>query len=209
MYRLSPTLLESFRLYCQNDWKSLQDFESQLRREPIVPTPAMRLGTAFHAIADGTAELIDGGYRYEDFLFDQTSADDALLKIPAGGVSEVRCQRVLGTAHGPVTLSGRIDRLVGMTPWEIKTKTEALDPEWYANGLQWLSYGWIVQAPSIIYLLVHLKERGERWYVEDADTLTLYTPAEAEVTLRTWTDRMLRHATQRGLLSYLEPKETA
>lgn len=207
MYRLSPTLLDSFRLYCQTDWKSLQDVEAQLRREPMVPTPAMRLGTAFHAIADGTAIRLDDGYQYEDFLFDRQTVDAALSHIPAGGVEEVRCQRILETAYGPVTLSGRIDRLVGLTPWEIKTKTERLDPEWYAEGLQWLSYGWIVRAPSVCYLLVELKERGDRWTVEDVDTLTLYTPTDVEGTLRTWADRLLRHADQRGLLPYLEPKE--
>ena len=208
MYRLSPTLLDGYRLYCEQDWMSLPDIEARIRREPMVPTPAMRLGAAFHGIAEGQWTDGDGAcYRIDRFVFDAPSVDGTLQRIPSG-TSEVPCARIMdSTIYGPVQLSGRVDRLVGLTPWEIKTKTEILDPERYADSLQWLAYAWMLGVREVRYLLVQLEEKGGIWRVKDADTMTLYAPDDPTTILRLWIERLMTHAERRGLLEHLNREE--
>ena len=207
MYRLSPTLLDSYRLYCEQDWMSLPDIEARIRREPMLPTPAMGLGKAFHEIAEGVRTIFGDWYLTDEMRFDRKSADQAIALIPPG-VSEVPCARIMdSTIYGPVQLSGRVDRLVGLTPWEIKTKTEILDPERYADSLQWLAYAWMLGVREVQYLLVQLEEKGGIWRVKDADTLTLYAPNDPMRVLRPWIERLMTHAERRGLLEHLNREE--
>ena len=208
MYRLSPTLLDGYRLYCEQDWMSLPDIEARIRREPMVPTPAMRLGAAFHGIAEGQWVQGEGDtYLVDGLTFDALSVDEAFFKLPTG-VSEVPCSRIMPkTLYGPVQLSGRVDRLVGLTPWEIKTKIEILDPERYADSLQWLAYAWMLGVREVRYLLVQLEEKGGIWRVKDADTLTLYAPDDPTMVLRPWIERLMQHAERRGLLEHLNRGE--
>jgi len=73
MYRLTPSLLDSFRLYQTADWMALSDLEARIKGEPVTQTPAMKLGSAFHAIAEGVAEVQGNVYYVDGLLFDLMS----------------------------------------------------------------------------------------------------------------------------------------
>lgn len=205
-YRVTPSLLDSFRLFHEADFMSLNDVESRIRREPITPTPAMLLGSAFHKIAEGAATVEADRYHVDGLLFDRESTDRALAPL-AGGISEVWCSRVLN--HVPYTplLRGRVDRLLGIKPWEIKTKDKEFDPEQQAASLQWQCYLHMLDVEECRYLLVRLKEGEDCWQVVSADPLPLFRYRGMEDHLNEWATRFIRFCEDRGLLSFLTLKE--
>lgn len=207
MYRLTPSLLDSFRLYHEADFMSLHDLEARIKGEPITPTPAMLLGTAFHKISEGSADVISGYYYSVDgFMFTKASVDAALLPL-AGGVSEVWCSKVLDhVPHSPL-LRGRTDRIVGAIPWEIKTKDSEHNPERHAVSLQWQCYLHMLDANECRYLLVRLEEGSECWRVRSVDTLPLFRYQGMDDHLNGWATRFMRFCEGRGLLSCLTIEE--
>lgn len=206
MLRITPSLLDSFRLYHEADFMPLSDLESRIKREPITPTPAMLLGSAFHKIAEGVADIEGDLYSVDGFLFERESADAALNPIK-DGVSEVWCSRILDhVPHAPL-LRGRVDRIVGATPWEIKTKDEEFDPERQAVSLQWQCYLHMLDADECRYLLVRLKEVADRWQVVNADTLPLFRYPGMEDHINGWANRFVRFCEDRHLLTHLTLKE--
>ncbi len=204
MLRLTPSLLDTFRLYQTTDWKPLSELEAYIKGEPITPSPAMLLGSAFHSIADGTAALSDGKYESGGLVFDQTTTDNALT-LRGPGVAEVWCSRIIEELYpyGPLLLRGRADWISGAIPIEIKTKQDAPAPEDYAASLQWQCYLWMLGAEECRYLLVQLKEVGDCWQVVDADLLPLFRYAGMSGHLRLWASRFLQFCESRNLLPYL------
>ena len=206
--RLTPSLLDSFRLYCDFDFKSLSELEAQIKGEPVTQTPAMRLGSAFHKVAEGDIDLgvgeHDGFYRADGLLFDVATTDDALA-LRGPGVAEVWCSKPLLTVPHQPLLRGRCDWISGTVPWEIKTKDKTLEPDYYVKSLQWPCYLHMLDAEECRYLLVQLEERVEgTWWVRDADVLPLFRYAGMEDMIVSWATRMIHFCESRGLLSYLE-----
>lgn len=202
--RLTPSLLDSFRLYHQADFMLLAELESRIKGEPITPTSAMLLGSAFHKIAEGAADQsTDCVYVADGLYFDRSSADDALAPLD-GGVSEVWCSRVLDhVPHAPL-LRGRVDRIVGATPWEIKTKVDEHDPERHATSLQWQCYLHMLEADECRYLLVRLEEGRECWRVRSADSLPLFRYHGMIEHVNEWANKLMHFCESRGLLPYLD-----
>jgi hypothetical protein len=208
MLRITPSLLDSFRLFHEADFMSLQDLESRIKREPITPTPAMLLGAAFHKIAERSPDVESTSefYSIDGLLFDRESVDDALEPLK-DGISEVWCSRVLDRVpHAPL-LRGRVDRIVGATPWEIKTKDKDFDPEYYAASLQWTSYLHMLDVDECRYLLVRLEEGEDCWRVKYADPLPLFRYCGMDDHLNEWAGRFMAFCETRNLLSYLTLKE--
>lgn len=206
MYRLTPSLLDSFRLYYEADFISLADLESRIKGEPITPTQAMLLGAAFHKIAEGKASVEGNLYSIDGFLFDRKSTDTALAPLE-GGVSEVWCSRILKHVPYMPLLRGRTDRIVGATPWEIKTKNKEHDPEKHATSLQWQCYLHMLDADECRYLLVRLEEGKDCWQVRDADSLSLFRYRGMEDHINELAIRFMRFAENRSLLQCLTLKE--
>lgn len=201
--RLTPSLLDSFRLYHEAEFVSLADLESRIKGEPMTPTPAMLLGAAFHKIAEGEAIGESDRYLVDGFLFDRESADDALAPL-TGGISEVWCSRVLDRVmHAPL-LRGRVDKIVGATPWELKTKDKEFDPENYATSLQWQCYLHMLEADECRYLLVRLDDGQDCWRVRSADTLPLFRYHGMGDHLNEWATKLMHFCESRGLLPYLD-----
>ena len=202
LLRLTPSLLDAFRLYRETDWKTLASLEAQIKGEPITQTPAMKLGSAFHAVAEGIAEVQGNVYYSDGLLFDRESADNALA-LRGPGVAEVWCSTILHTVQYAPILRGRVDWISGTTPWEIKTKDADLDPKYYAESLQWQCYLHMLGAEECRYLLVWLKEVGDCWQAE-ADVLPLFRYVGMENHLCVWASRFMEFCESRNLLSYLE-----
>lgn len=221
--RLTPSLLDSFRLYHEADFIPLADLESRIKGEPITLSQAMLLGRAFHMIAEGKAEHLlmrdheesgtsadrgawsegEGFYSVDGFLFDAASADDALA-LRGPGVPEVWCSRPLEHVSRAPLLRGRADWISGIVPWEIKTKDGDMDPEHYATSLQWQCYLYMLEVDECRYLLVRLEKDKDCWRVREADPLPLFRYRGMEDHINEWATRMMRFCESRGLLNYLE-----
>ena len=209
--RLTPSLLDSFRLYHEADFMSLSDLEARIKGEPVTQTPAMRLGSAFHKVAEGEFYYEDhgtgkhDGFYYADGLrFDMSTTDEALA-LRGSGMAEVWCSRPLLTVPYQPLLRGRVDWISGAVPWEIKTKDKAFTPEDYADSLQWPCYLHMLDAEECHYLLVQLEERtDDAWWVKDADVLPLFRYVGMENHLCVWASRFMHFCESRNLLSYLE-----
>lgn len=208
MYRLTPSLLDEYRYFCDFDFKSLAELEARIKGEPATQTPAMRLGSAFHKVAEGDLDLgvgePAGFYRVDGLLFDVATTDEALA-LRGPGVAEVWCSRPLLTVpHAPL-LRGRSDWLSGTMPYEIKTKEKDFSPEDYAASLQWQCYLHMLDAEECRYLLVRLEERVEgAWWVRDADVLPLFRYAGMEEHINQWATRFIHFCESRNLLNYLD-----
>ena len=207
-YRLTPSLLDSFRLFHEADFISLTDLEGRIKGEPVTQTPAMRLGSAFHKVAEGDIDLgageHDGFYRADGLLFDVATTDEALA-LRGSGVAEVWCSRPLLSVPRQPLLRGRTDWISGTIPWEIKTKDKALEPDYYANSLQWQCYLHMLDAEECRYLLVQLEERVDgAWWVKDADVLPLFRYVGMDEKIVEWATRMMQCVESRGLLPYLD-----
>ena len=208
MLRLTPSLLDSFRLYHTASFISLADMEGRIKGEPVTQTPAMRLGSAFHKVAEGDIDLgageHDGFYRADGLLFDVSTTDDALA-LRGPGVAEVWCSKPLLTVPHQPLLRGRADWISGATPVEIKTKDKTLEPDYYADSLQWQCYLHMLDAEECRYLLVQLEERVDgAWWVKDADVLPLFRYVGMEAKIVEWAGRLMSFCEQRNLLRYLE-----
>jgi len=208
MLRITPSLLEAFRFYCDFDFKSLAELEAQIKGEPVTVTPAMALGAAFHKVAEGDLDLGAGEhagfYRADGLLFDAASTNEALA-LRGPGVAEVWCSRQLLTvSHAPL-LRGRSDWLSGTIPYEIKTKEKDFDPSDYAVSLQWQCYLHMLDAEECRYLLVRLEERVEgAWWVREADVLPLFRYVGMEEHINQMATRFMQFCELRNLLNYLD-----
>jgi len=212
MMRVTATLLDSFRLFHEADFITVEELDARIRRDPIAPTPAMRLGTAFHAIAEGTAAMLGdplspegAAYEFDGFRFDARSADEALREY-RDGVPEVRGEREIETDFGLVRLVGKADYLKGISAREIKTRDKDFDPLSYAESYQWRVYCRVFRVPVVYYDLCRLEfdEGSGLWFVRAHDELPLYTYPELGKDVERMTRAFLRHAAARGLLGYLD-----
>ncbi|HWR21005.1 MAG TPA: hypothetical protein VN444_03995, partial [Verrucomicrobiae bacterium] len=193
----------------------LSDLETRIKGEPVTQTPAMKLGAAFHKVAEGDLDLepyfgSHSGFTAASFycadgmLFDVDSTDEALA-LRGPGVAEVWCSRQLLTVPYAPLLRGRSDWLSGIIPYEIKTKEKDFDPTDYAASLQWQCYLHMLSTEECRYLLVRLEERVEGvWWVRDADVLPLFRYVGMEEHINQWATRFMHFCEQRNLLSYLD-----
>lgn len=181
MYRVSVTLLDSFRLWRDlpedQDWFPVEELEGRIRGEPFEPTVEMQIGTALHDIVERESHAAgaDGGcFDSGGFAFDAYSVQP-ILDAFRGGLHEVKATTEIQTARGPVTLVGRADYLRGLEALELKTKIgRALDPEHYAGSVQWKAYILIFSLRRVVYHLAQLSDRGGVLEVFQYDTLPLY-----------------------------------
>lgn len=207
MFRLSATLLESFRLYREADFISAEDMDSRVRGDAIEPTEDMRLGAAFHAIAEGIAEPRgDHGdrpaYCAGGFVFDAVSADEALAGY-VGGISEVKATRIVPTPHGPAVLVAKADYLQGNAARELKTRRKPFDVESYVDSLQWRVYVAVFGLARFTYDLVRLDEAGGVFFAAEHDTLDLYPYPALLDDVERETRALVAFAHERGILHHL------
>jgi hypothetical protein len=208
MYRLTPSILDAYRYYCGFEFKPLAELEAQIKGEPVTQTPAMRLGAAFHKVAEGAfdegAGEHAGFYRADGLLFD-VATTDAALALRGPGVAEVWCSRPMLTVPQAPLLRGRSDWISGTVPYEIKTREKSFEPADYANSLQWQCYLYMLGAEECRYLLVQLEERVDgAWWVVEADVLPLFRYAGMENYINEWAARLMHFCDTRGLLPHLD-----
>jgi len=209
MIRVSATMLDTFRLYKTAEFISTEEMDSRLRRDPMEPNEAMRVGTAFHGVAEGRGtrrgdpQAQEGAaYECDGYLFDAETTDAALAHCV--GMAEIKSDRVIiDTEYGPVQLVGKADCINGLRAVEIKTKIKAMpDPLNHVDAWQWRVYCRVFGVQRVDYLLVRL-DLIDGVYHASHDVLTLYPYQSLPHDVAQEVAELVRYAAGRGLLQYL------
>lgn len=130
--RISPSVLESYRLYTVEDWFDTQRLYDQLSK-PFEETEAMLLGRAFHSVIEKPPLSWDEQTVERDgFVFESVSMPRFDFKV-----KEVKDTKVIETKYGPVTIATKADAIDGNVVNEIKTSTKSIDPLKYIYSVQW------------------------------------------------------------------------
>lgn len=133
--RVRVTDVDQLRYYLRSEDMPLEDLLRRLRREEP-PSDKMRAGTAFHAVLENAAH---GGeldaVEHDGFWF--RFELDAEIALP--DVKELLGRKEYLIDGYPVTLSGKVDAIHGLTVYDHKL-TGRWDAESYADAFQWRAY---------------------------------------------------------------------
>lgn len=165
MLRVTPTLLESFRLYRDFDWMSKEDIIKSIKGD-IEQTPKMQIGKAYDKLVfwepwDEAPETIDG------IVFDKPSAEQARMS----GLYQVNCESMLDG----ILIRGKMDCIDGNEIRDLKAKIDYWKVESYIDSLQWQAYCHICGVRKFIYRIADLKQGDDSvWWTSDITDISLY-----------------------------------
>ncbi len=205
--RVSATQLESFRLFLEpeQEW-----FTEQMLLESLigtfVPTPAVKLGHAYHAVLEQPeAYRVSGGYVCEGFSFDDATLDPLLEVIDRRGVFEVKTTKTIGD----VTLVAHADHLCGRHLSEFKT-TKQFDIDKYLGSAQWRVYALLFDALAITYRVATVDDHGNGVVtLKDVNSLTLYPYPALRSDVLALLDRFVAYVESKGLAPLLRDRQQA
>lgn len=182
--RVSVSKVESWLYYARSEYKTLDELRADLMDESP-ETPEMRAGHAFHQIFENNgpglaADVITaGGFNFH------FNAD---IEVPAEGVPEVRCEHTYYIDDEPVTLRGRVDRVLGITVTDYKMIKQFQESDYlrFQDAFQWRAYLDMMGATAFRYLLFIKQMKGEDVYINDMHTLLFhaYPGLHGDVELR-------------------------
>lgn len=206
MIRISASLLDSYRLFKDFEFISVEEMDKRLKREPVPQTDEMKIGAAFHEVAQGGGERIDNIFFYDSFGF-RSKAVEELRERLRPGIHEVKkYDTVIDSPYGQILITARVDSIHGTVIDEIKTKVgKALNPEQYMDAWQWKVYLRVFGASKLIYHLCQLTyDKLQEAYNVEIDTLPLYPYPAMEKEVDAAFCELVEYAASRGLLKYLE-----
>ncbi len=201
--RCSATNLESFRLYLTEDWMEESALIASLKGE-FVPTPAVKLGHAYHSVLEHPAAYrVGNGYTCEGFQFGDATMQPMLDLIDRRGVFEVKTTKQLG----PITLVAQADQLVGAHLYEFKT-TSQLNLEKYLDSYQWRVMALVFEPLAITYRIATLDDHGNGVAeLKSLDSVTVYPYAALELDVRALVARFVDYVTVKGLDGLLRARQ--
>lgn len=155
MYKISVTVLESFRRYMteaspfDTEEKLLQSIKGIFRGNAKT-----EFGQAYHAILEGRYTIgNDGKICAKGMRFTPEQAKPALgyrTRHPQI-VSEVPVSKIYSTKYFPVMISGRVDAIEGLFIRDAKTKFRSPDFVEYMQSCQWKFYTDMLEATGFLY----------------------------------------------------------
>ena len=162
-YLITPTLLNSFQYYIQDEYKSpadsRADFLKTLSRERFEPNEAMQKGIDFEneikTIADKFIELKIEDYEAKSNLF-------KIADIVKGGLWQQTCKKDLTIGNQEFLLYGKCDVVKRNTIYDIKY-TSNYEVGKFLDSAQHLIYLYCLDLPKFQYLV----SDGEEYWVED------------------------------------------
>ena len=162
-YLITPTLLNSFQYYIQDEYKSpadsRADFLRTLSRERFEPNEAMQRGIDFEneikTIADKFIELEIEDYEEKSNLF-------KIAYIVKGGLWQQTCKKDLTIGNQEFLLYGKCDVVKRDTIYDIKF-TSNYELGKFLDSAQHLIYLYCLDLPKFQYLV----SDGEEYWVED------------------------------------------
>lgn len=160
---ITPTLLNSFQYYIQDEYKSpadsRADFLRTLSRERFEPNEAMQRGIDFEneikTIADKFIELKIEDYEAKSNLF-------KIADIVKGGLWQQTCKKDLTIGNQEFLLYGKCDVVKRDTIYDIKF-TSNYEVGKFLDSAQHLIYLYCLDLPKFQYLV----SDGEEYWVED------------------------------------------
>lgn len=207
--RVSATLLESFRLYLTEDWFDEADLVAKIKGE-FTWTPAMRLGTAYHAVIERPQRALSGYYEQDGFRFAPETVTPMLDKIERG-VFEVKTTKSILVAmphFNEVVLVAKCDHISGSHLSEFKTTLDAFDSEKYMASYQWRIMGWLFEPTCITYHVALLKEPDEENVVRlrSIESLNVFPYPALQDDCRELVRDFVDYLYKKGLDGYLRQK---
>ena len=172
-YLITPTLLNSFQYYIQDEYKSpadsRADFLRTLSRERFEPNEAMQKGIDFENdimllcddSIEGTINLIDNLSKFskeESYL----QIINSLTEIVKGGLWQQTCKKDLTIGNQEFLLYGKCDVVKRDTIYDIKF-TSNYEVGKFLDSAQHLIYLYCLDLPKFQYLV----SDGEEYWVED------------------------------------------
>src|ERR1043165_6305385 len=208
--RVSATLLESFRLYLTEEWKTEASLIESIQGV-FVPSPQMELGTAWHAVLETPDRFkVDGGYWLQhhgvDYRCDDATMAPLLALIDRRGVFEVKAT----TEVDGHTLVAQADLLAGATIHEFKTTLSTFDAEKYADSYQWRVMSLVFQPAQITYHVASLDDHGNSVVeLKSLDSVNLYPYPGLEQDVRDLLRDFVGYVERKGLSEYVQRSHLA
>jgi len=204
--RVSATLLESYRLYLTEEWKTEASLIESIQGV-FVPSPQMELGTAFHAVLETPERFrVAGGYRSGAYAFEDATMAPLLALIDRRGVFEVKATTELD-GH---TLVAQADLLAGATLHEFKTTLSTFDAEKYADSYQWRVMSLVFQPAQITYHVASLDDHGNSVVeLKSLDSVNLYPYPGLEQDVRDLLREFVTYVEMKGLSEYCQRSHLA
>jgi len=201
--RISATLLESFRLFLQEDWFEEASLLASIKGE-TVPTRNMQLGTAYHAILErpDRHRMLWGGYESGEFRFADSAVEPMLEWIDRRGTFEVKTTKQLDN----VTLVAQADHIAGAHLSEFKTTLEGFDAEKYCASYQWRVMALLFEPLAITYRVACLSD-DEPIGLRSLENLTVYPYATLEADCRALVREFVSYLKLRKLDGLLKERQ--
>ena len=164
-YLITPTLLNSFQYYIQDEYKSPADSRADFLRtlscERFEPNEAMQKGVDFENDIKIATE-----YKYEYWQDNKTveydSVIDCLANIVQDGIWQQTCKKDLTIGNQEFLLYGKCDVVKRDTIYDIKY-TSNYEVGKFLDSAQHLIYLYCLDLPKFQYLV----SDGEEYWVED------------------------------------------
>lgn len=184
MIRVSPSLLESYRLFMTEEW-----FTVERMREAITgkfePTPQILLGQAYHKMLENFTSvhemhLVHGNPTSAEMTVTQdgfTFAYEACVEpvadfLRANAVHEVYGTMEIRTQFGVVSVATKADAVWGNIGGEWKTTESAIQLAKYMDSVQWKLCAWTLGLRAIDYRIMRMEQREDGvWTVADSNSV--------------------------------------
>ena len=204
MYRISPTLMDAFRIFRDEEYKTEQDLQAAIRKE-FVPTPKMAAGKAFHKIKDGEEGIVYDGAKatVDGMTFRGVMAGDENL------IKEIKIVPTINTNRGMARMPMVADGIWGNTITEYKTTYSYIDVLRYADSMQWRCYLWGFSAEKVIYDIYYLGEdKSGIWSIKDNQRIDFCPYARMEADIKHVIVDLIDYCEPRWMLKYITEEGT-
>jgi hypothetical protein len=231
MIRISPSLLEAYRLYLNDSetvWFTTEKLVNQIKGD-FVLTPPIKLGMAYHAMLEDNTDAHEAYFngasgermltawgivdkraeKLERYQFDYVKCIEPVsdfLRSPAC-VHEVKGYKTFTTDYGEVSVATKADAVVGNIGGEWKTTEKYIQIMNYYDSVQWKLTAWALNLVAIDYRviqLVKIKDTGI-WTVKNYDAIQCVWSDSLMAEIITLVNGLIDFHHTQGLEHYLIP----
>ena len=220
MIRVSPSLLESFRLFMTEEWMTVERMREAITGD-FTPSPQILLGTAYHHMLEEFTDTHEmyfniGNPSDEEMLVTQdgyTFAYEACVEpvadfLRAGCVHEVYGISEIETRHGVVSVSTRADAVHGNIGGEWKTTEQSIQVAKYMDSVQWKLCCYTLGLKAMDYRIVRLEQRPDlAWTVRESDAIQCVFSQSHMDEVIDLIDGLIEFHKAQGLEAYLVPRD--
>jgi len=192
--------LEAFHLMRTQDWMTWERFKEQLTKKAPV-TEGMLLGRAVHKVLENLEHYANDAR--SDFVLVEDRRQDVkhyfyaenlldLLEVfpPDKGFCELPVTKEYNTGFGKITLSGRVDKVLGSSVTDYKVSDKPPQLQMYQDSLQWRAYLDMLDCHRFEYLFFKLErfdeDMGPAYWINFTGSFQQYATSDLEEQIRYW-----------------------